>query len=638
MMKRTFGVALAAFCIGCLSAAQGDVLGEAKYLWDFDYDITGDGNLQIEEVRDARHWGSTNLSGYAGTWLPTSIKTNGIDKVGPQWRTGTVIQPMRGITSEGTYLHFAVGTNIVANADGTCVTNVSGCGIEYNTSAITGSVTVLLRLRVDAFDAWCNAEDLIWVVDNGETWNNDAEKAAGSNFGFNADKYVKGRGFPSVMFGKHALNMGTSIKTNVWYDIGISLRNTGDGGAEAVFMIRDPDMTNAVKGHVEAKTNMTKGVIFERKTCAAGSGAFMNEAKANRFIRIGGEDIGTVGSKGGSNARKCFAGDIQRIVMWDRALTTNELVEAALQTSSLFKIGYEDGANGEFGRVDEIVKPYDIDRAPFREMPQTLSAAHPVAELAFTPYSRSVAALGHMMRIKAASGAAGTTVLRVSVNGHVADTLVLSAGKEKWFYVKPGRLNATANAIRIERLATSTATSFNFDVVEMSGSWQVSETGNGTNDMSVEGSVPRTFYAGDWNFHGMQRGLVTSAPKVAIRFQMPAALALRHAFTYSGVCTAVDAGSYLTLTNSVANGGLGYPYRKWPLNVAVNGREYVTGECIGDGEGWSFTIPKGTLNAGWNEVTMELAVPADKAACWTCFDYLRLEVEPNPSHTLLIFR
>lgn len=637
MMKRTFGVALAAFCIGCLSAAQGDVLGEAKYLWDFDCDITGDGDLQIEEVRDARHWGSTNLSGYAGTWLPASIKTNGIDKVGPQWRTGTVIQPMRGITSEGTYLHFAVGTNIVANADGTCMTNVSGCGIEYNVGAITGSVTVLFRLRVDALDAWCDAEDMIWVVDNGEFWQNDAEKASGSNFGFNADKYVKGRGYPLVMFGKHALNMGTSIKTNVWYDIGISLRDTGDGGAEAFFMIRDPDAPNAANS---AKEYMTKGVVFERKTLSAGSGAFMNEANAGRFIRIGGEDIGRVGTKG-SNTKKSFAGDIQRIVMWDRALTTNELIEAALQTSSLFKIGYEDGANGEFGRVDEIVKPYDVDRAPFREMPQTLSAAHPVAELAFTPYSRSVAALGHMMRIKAASGAAGTTVLRVSVNGHVADTLVLSAGKEKWFYVKPGWLKATANVIQIERLATSTAESFNFDVVEMSGSWQVSETGNGNNDMSHEDSVPGVFYVGDWNFHGMQRGVSTGSSKVAIRFQMPAALALRHAFTYSGVCTAVSSSNgenYLTLTNSAANGGLGYPYRKWPLNVAVNGREYVTGEYIGDGEGWSFTIPKGTLNAGWNEVTMELAVPADKAACWTCFDYLRLEVEPNPSHTLLIFR
>lgn len=638
MMKHTFGVALAAFCIGCLSAAQGDVLGEAKYLWNFDRDITGDGDLQIEEVRDARHWGSTNLSGYAGTWLPNSIKTNGIDKVGPQWRTGTVIQPTRGITSEGTYLHFSVGTNTVANADGTCVTNVSGCGIEYNTGAITGSVTVLLRLRVDTFDAWCNAEDFVWVVDNGENWHDDAKQATGSNFGFYAEKSVKGRGRPSVMVGKNELRMKASVKTNVWYDIGISLRDTGDGGAEAFFMIRDPDAPKAVN---DGKGYTTKGVVFERIPLSAKSGAFMNEANAKSFIRIGGEEIGYVGKKNGSNTRKCFAGDIQRIVMWDRALTTNELVEAALQTSSLFKIGYEDGANGEFGRVDEIVKPYDVDRAPFHEMPQTLSAAHPVAELVFTPYSKSAAGLGHMMRIKAAAGEEGTTVLRVSVNGHVADTLALSAGKEKWFYVKPGWLNETANAIRIERLATSTATSFNFDVVEMSGSWQISETGNGNNDMSHEDGVPDVFYVGDWNFHGMQRGVSTGRSRVAIRFQMPAALALRHAFTYSGVCTAIDSSgekNYLVLTNSVANGGLGYPYRKWPLNVAVNGHEYVTEKCIGNGEGWSFTIPKGTLNAGWNEVTVKLAVPADKAACWTCFDYLRFEIEPNPSHTLLIFR
>lgn len=287
MKTCVLGVAVAALSVGSLSVAHGDVLDEAKYLWDFDCDVNGDGDLQIEEVRDARLWGSTNLAGYAGSWLPESIRTNMIDSVGPQWRTGTVVQPTRGITSEGTYLHFSVGTNIISKADGTCVTNVCGSGIEYATGAITGSVTVLVRLRVDAFDAWVNANDLSWVVDNGEAWNEVAEKAAGSNFGFAADKNVKGRGYPLVMFGKKQFSMNTSVKTNVWYDIGISLRDTGDGGAEAFFMIRDPDAPEGTPA--ESREYVTKGVVFERKTLAAGSGAFANEAKARAFLRIGGE-------------------------------------------------------------------------------------------------------------------------------------------------------------------------------------------------------------------------------------------------------------------------------------------------------------------------------------------------------------
>ncbi len=631
MMKTcVLRVVIAALFVGCLSVARGDVLGEAKYLWDFDCDVNGDGDLQIEEVRDARFWGSTNLAGYAGAWLPESIGTNKFGNVGPQWRRGTVVQPTRGITSEGTYLHFSVGTNTETKT-GMCVTNVCGCGIEYATGAITGSVTVLVRLRVDAFDAWINANDLMWVVDNGEAWNADAKKAAGSNFGFRADPLVKGLGYPLVMVGARQRHMSASVKTNVWYDIGISLRDTGDGGAEIFFMIRDPDAPEGASADYK-----TKGVVFERQTVAAGSDVFANEANAQKWIRIGGEDIGMVTS----NAKKCFAGDIQRVVMWDRALTTNELVEAALQTSSLFKIGYEDGANGEFGRADEIVKPYDVDRAPFREMPQSLSAEHPVAELAFTPRSTAAATLGHMMRIKAASGAAGTTVLGVTINGQVANTLALSAGEDKWFYVKPKWLNAAKNAIRIERLAASTAASFNFDVVEMAGSWQVGEANHSCYDMSAENLVPTTFYAGDWNFRGMQRGVVTSVRKTAIRFLLPAALATRHTFRYSFRCEGVDADpkSFLKLTNSVENGGLGYPYKKWPLNVAVNGREYVSGECFGQGEDWSFTIPEGALNAGWNEVTTELAVPPGEGiACWSTFDYHRLEVK-NPNGALIIFR
>lgn len=629
MSKSVFGVAVAAVCAGCLSVAHGDVLGEAKYLWDFDCDLNGDGELQFGEVRDARRWGSTNLYGYADAWKPSSIKTNLIDNVGPQWRRGEVVNPTRGITSEGSYLHFKLGTNVVQNADGTCTTNLSGCGIVYDSGAITGSVSALIRLRADAFDAWFGKADHVWVVDNGEAWN----FAAGSNIGFQSWG-EKGESHPCIMFGQRIFTMNETVQTNMWYDIGYSLRDTGDGGAEAILMVRKPDAPTAIGSSKDYKT---KGVYFERKTLAAGSGAFTNEVRASKFIRLGGEDIGTKAGVN-NNVKKCFAGDIRRIVMWDRALSSNELVEAALETSSLFKIGYDDGKNGEFGLAEEIVKPYDVDRAPFREMPQSLTAERPVAELSFTPRSRAAAALGYMLRIKSVSGSPGATRLRVSLNGRVVDTPTILSGAEKWLYVKPGWLKAGANGIRMERLAQSTAAAFDFDVVEMAGSWQVSETGNGNSDMSVENSVPTTFYVGDWNFGGMQRGVVVGVPTVRQRFWMPPALARRHAFVYSGVCASVEGpdGSYLKLTNSVENGGLGYPYQKWPLTFAVNGQTYLDSACIGKGEGWSFTIPKGALNAGWNEISTTLAVPG--VTCWSCFDYFRLSIVPNPSGTLLILR
>lgn len=624
-MVKIVSVFACAWMVWCV---RGDVLGEAKYLWDFDCDVNGDGELQLEEVRDARRWGSTNLYGYADAWKPDSIKTNLIDGIGPQWRTGEVVNPTRGIASEGAYLHFRLGTNVVQNANGTCTTNLSGGGIVYDSGAITGSVSALIRLRADAFDAWFGKADHVWVIDNGEAWN----RAAGSNIGFHSWG-EKGASHPCIMFGQLMFDMNETVSTNMWYDIGYSLRDTGDGGAEAIFMLRKPDAPKAIASSKEYKT---KGVLFERRTLPAGSGAFTNEVYANKFIRLGGEDIGTKAGVN-NNVKKCFAGDIRRIVMWDRALSSNELVEAALETSSLFKIGYDDGKSGEFGLADEIVRPYDVDRAPFREMPQSLTAERPVAELSFTPRSRAAAALGHMLRIKAADGPAGSTRLKASVNGHVADVMTLSAGAEKWAYVKPGWLKTGANEIRIERLAqSSTAAALNFDVVEMSGSWQVSETGNGNNDMSVENSVPTTFYVGDWNFGGMQRGVVTGYPTVRQRFWMPPALARRHAFVYSGVCTSVEAPNYLELTNSVENGGLGYPYQKWPLTFAVNGQTYVDSKCIGKGEGWSFTIPKGALNAGWNEVSTTLAVPG--VTCWSCFDYFRLSIVPNPSGTLLMLR
>lgn len=96
--------------IALAGTAGAHVLDEATYFWRFDRDVNGDGSLQATEVRDVRHWGSTNVNGYAGTLLPTTIHGNGLTN-GPYWVTDTVPQPARGLSTRQTYLHFPVRTS-----------------------------------------------------------------------------------------------------------------------------------------------------------------------------------------------------------------------------------------------------------------------------------------------------------------------------------------------------------------------------------------------------------------------------------------------------------------------------------------------------------------------------------------------
>ena len=118
MKKRAFWV-----CVVAVAAATAGahVLDEATYFWRFDRDVNGDGSLQTTELRDVRHWGSTNVNGYAGTLVPATIYGNGLTN-GPYWVTDTVPQPARGISTRRPYLHFPIQNVLTTNATSGVVT------------------------------------------------------------------------------------------------------------------------------------------------------------------------------------------------------------------------------------------------------------------------------------------------------------------------------------------------------------------------------------------------------------------------------------------------------------------------------------------------------------------------------------
>ena len=282
MKKRAF---LACVVAVAAATAGAHVLDEATYFWRFDRDVNGDGSLQATELRDVRHWGSTNVNGYAGTPVSATIYGNGLTN-GPYWVTDTVPQPARGLSTRRPYLHFPIQNVLTTNlTSGVVTSNSWPTGVEFNSGSITGSVTVLIRLRADTFNAFLGNGDYSWVVNNGEHWGN----LAGSSFGFKPSGTV---GRPSsplcMMFGQKSFTTSMTAATNRWYDIGYSLKDTGNGGAEGLFMLRDVDPP----GPSDSSSVVSYGFRFEKKTLAAGSGAFMNEAKHQARIVFSGEQFG----------------------------------------------------------------------------------------------------------------------------------------------------------------------------------------------------------------------------------------------------------------------------------------------------------------------------------------------------------
>ena len=91
---------------------------------------------------------------------------------------------------------------------------------------------------MDSFNSFDAYNDHAWLVNNGENW----ATVAGSNFGFKPRVQTGANstsGYPSVYFGRSELCSDISVTTNVWYDIGIVLKDTGNGGAEAFYAVHD---------------------------------------------------------------------------------------------------------------------------------------------------------------------------------------------------------------------------------------------------------------------------------------------------------------------------------------------------------------------------------------------------------------
>ena len=73
--KRARGIALIAVC-SLAATCFADPLADAVHHFVFDKDINGDGKVQLEELRDVRHWGSTNFNGYAQTSPSATFSEN----------------------------------------------------------------------------------------------------------------------------------------------------------------------------------------------------------------------------------------------------------------------------------------------------------------------------------------------------------------------------------------------------------------------------------------------------------------------------------------------------------------------------------------------------------------------------------
>ena len=624
--KQMVGLVVLAAC--ALSGVFGaDVWRDVTHVWSFDQDLNGDGVLQANEVRDVRYWGSAT-GGTEGGLAPSDIKKNGDNQL-PQWQSGEVFWPARGVTIPNTsWIHLDCVTNYNGEGKRTGYQN----GIVFYNSTITGSVSVVTRVRATRFGAHRDSRTS-YIVNNGEAWN----AWAGANIGFISVESVEfTNAYAYVMLGQKAAQMPSiKLNTNTWYDVGYSIKDRGDGYAEILFMV-----AGASKNGSQPFSN-----TLRMSTVTLGPRVFTNETGHATSLYIGGETLG----QAHENGLKCFMGDVHRVAMWSRALSADELAEALGSPATYFRAGYENGANGEFGKTDEV--DWDAspapDTEPWRKLPRALSAAHPTLKMSYTPRTAESRGLGALFRVVATPGSEATTFLTLTIGGKSQGTKILRAGQEASWFVKGGTLVAGANAITLTRTSGS-GSECALDVLEMTGSWMLGiENGNNA-EFTVENEVANMTYLMNWDTHAWTRGVVgdngdeTSTPNgnLYLRFYVPGTLAERYDARFTGRAASQGAGTggYLKLTNTVENGGMGWKLNQWPFGVDLNGVERYATNGIPGNTYYSFDIPRGTLSNGWNVIRTHLNENSPNAGHWFCFDFHKLEFLPNPTGAVLILR
>ncbi len=590
------------------SLRRGDVWSDAAYIWDFTRaDRNDDGQVAADEIRNALQHGTGEDKTAV---VCSSASVSGANGKGVTWGRGSVSMPSRGFALEdSTYLDIPAVYKIENGA-----TNAWRNGIRIENATIPGSVTVVARLMVRnfAYNGFVNSPS--WFLNNGLDWG----ACRGVQFGFNPTNDGGTNAVPRFLQGQTSVTSasGPTLQTNTWYDVAYSLHDNGD-------------QTGTWMMAVSETHSGEKGVWVDAGTF---SHVFTNElARGASRITIGGEEAGNgwLAVRGGSNGGKGFNGCIQRIAMWPRALSRDEIAEAFVQAAPLVRVGTENGSSGEFGSIEEAADTFDAEQEPWSRFCGTLSAAHPLATIT-TKMRDGSRTVPYVLCVR---GVSGTAAVEAFIDGVSLGQRAFTTGAAKSWFVPVKVLARKTGDVTVELRWRSGGT-LTLDTVELSGSAMLGIANGNSSDFSQEGTTEKQSYAGQWNWKRYARAVLSNNRHATteVNFWVPPELAAKNAFRYtSRVC---DQGGD---ANGVLVNDYGFTKNQWPFTMFMNGKAVYETQGMPSQTTFSAMFEKGELKAGWNKLLFLAHAPAS-AVYWITFDYHRLEVIENPTPTILMFR
>ena len=426
--------------------ATASVFDDAVAWWRTPTDTNGDHKLGTTELPDALHIG--NPSDFRNTISITGAGSN------VTVRTEEVFMPYRGVSlGAQPCVHFSVNV-LATNSAGKITKGDCSRVVLPKLFAVTNAAEYSAVIRFKAYSMPQPAVNDSTLLQMGYSWSSDfgvclclRSDVPGATILDGGDAI-----WPVIVPGKSTIQKftGTNEKrtlpsrsyayrltTNQWIDVAFTVKN------------KKLTLYTAPEG----------GLPLVQTGTAGGT----NPTANSQTWSLGGEQGQTVST---ATSVKNFDGSIHQVAIWNRCLSSNEVVEAfSYPGMNQWQLGVDNGSAEEFAGDGS---PVDLGGdSDFRNVPSSIAAGASLVVNFNT--ATNEAGLSQVLRVKT-TAASGKSRMNVNLNGHAIGTMDVSSGKESSLDVRKGLTVAGPNTLSIANVGTGRV---EFDTIQFGGSVQL---------------------------------------------------------------------------------------------------------------------------------------------------------------------
>ena len=622
-------------CASTLLAKGGDPLDDSLI---FDLALLGDtnadGKVSDTELTDALRFSAspkptvTLTEGYA-------VKTEGLDPM--TWKSVPTYLPFfPDVTNDEQCLWFPQHFKVQDEANKMSVSTID---IDAPAGG-SDAATIFIRFYWDGVQ-----EELLPISQRQSLamYKWDWTTKAGFTFILNRNAN-ESKCALSVGPGRKNVQVSDSlIEPHVWYDALVTIEP--DPAIETNSIVKGWLVVPATGKRICPTVNFKSKVANQR---------LVYDDTVNQKLRLGSEykarsDRWETANLG-EGATKSFRGGIREVMIWNRALSAEE-VNAVLARNfgREWAVGTENGSAAEFASGDddpaEVFDPRTMPwwkmKRDLTETDRTLTLATDHAAMHYPPDAQSYARLLSIRALLDGAEPPAGTCVDIAVNGASVGVFDLGtvAGRNakipaaSWKVGSDGKVTVT-----VTRTGTLAGT-LSFDALWLGCGWQVGKNDNQNTDMSNESYTCDRYFAGDANWLHFVRSFLGGADNqraastnTFFQLTVPEEVARNYSFAFSA--------------KIIGQGGSGTSKDKakgsqMPLAIRLNGVDFWTTGGVPDGTVVERKFPAGSLKAGVNR--FQFVNMADTAAgfddyCWANLDYVRVEPVRPVSGLCIIFR